>query len=180
MQLKIFDKKETPELLQNFPEVTFLRSPWPKVTKCPHLPRPAVFYGTWDFQDGNQGSQEDMCAQSLSYVWLFHDPTDCRPPGSSVHEIFQEGILEWVTISYPQGIFPTQRANPHLLCLLYWQGYSLPLAPLRKPMKIWSPYLYLPNSSGQIMVVLLLWVWWYFSTEIHFIYSFRVHFTLSL
>ena len=29
-----------------------------------------------------------------------------------------------------QGIFPTQGLNPHLLCLLYWQAYSLPLSHL--------------------------------------------------
>ena len=27
-----------------------------------------------------------------------------------------------------QGIFPTQGLNPHLLCVLYWQVGSLPLA----------------------------------------------------
>ena len=27
----------------------------------------------------------------------------------------------------PQGIFPTQGLNPHLLCLLHWQADSLPL-----------------------------------------------------
>ena len=27
------------------------------------------------------------------------DPTDCSPPGSSVHEILQARILEWVAIS---------------------------------------------------------------------------------
>ena len=32
-----------------------------------------------------------------------------------------------------QGIFPTQGLNPHLLCLLYWQACSLPLAPPGKP-----------------------------------------------
>ena len=26
------------------------------------------------------------------------DPMDCNPPGSSVHEIFQARILEWVAI----------------------------------------------------------------------------------
>ena len=31
------------------------------------------------------------------------DPVDCRPPGSSVHGIFQARILEWVAISYPRG-----------------------------------------------------------------------------
>ena len=28
---------------------------------------------------------------------------DCSPPGSSVHEIFQARILEWVTISFSRG-----------------------------------------------------------------------------
>ena len=28
---------------------------------------------------------------------------DCKPPGSSVHEIFQARILEWVAISFSRG-----------------------------------------------------------------------------
>ena len=31
------------------------------------------------------------------------DPMDCSPPGSSVPEIFQAGILEWVSISSSRG-----------------------------------------------------------------------------
>ena len=31
------------------------------------------------------------------------DPTDCSPPGSSVHEILQARILEWVAISSSRG-----------------------------------------------------------------------------
>ena len=31
------------------------------------------------------------------------DPMDCNPPGSSVHEIFQARILEWVAISFSRG-----------------------------------------------------------------------------
>ena len=30
-------------------------------------------------------------------------PKDCGPPGSSVHEISQERIVEWVAISYSRG-----------------------------------------------------------------------------
>ena len=33
----------------------------------------------------------------------FCDPMDCGPPGSSVHEIFQARILEWVAISFSKG-----------------------------------------------------------------------------
>ena len=31
------------------------------------------------------------------------DPTDCSPPGSSVHGIFQARILEWIAISFSRG-----------------------------------------------------------------------------
>ena len=31
------------------------------------------------------------------------DPVDCSPPGSSVHEILQARILEWVAISFSRG-----------------------------------------------------------------------------
>ena len=31
------------------------------------------------------------------------DPTDCSPPGSSVHGIFHARVLEWVAISYSRG-----------------------------------------------------------------------------
>ena len=34
----------------------------------------------------------------LSHVRFFCDPMDCSPPGSSVHEIPQARILEWVAI----------------------------------------------------------------------------------
>ena len=38
------------------------------------------------------------CVQPLGLVQLFCNPMD-NPPGSSVHGIFQAGILEWVAIS---------------------------------------------------------------------------------
>ena len=31
------------------------------------------------------------------------DPMDCSLPGSSVHAIFQERVLEWVAISFSRG-----------------------------------------------------------------------------
>ena len=31
------------------------------------------------------------------------NPMDCSLPGSSVHEILQESILEWVAISFSRG-----------------------------------------------------------------------------
>ena len=54
-------------------------------------------------------------AQFPSHVWLFANPIDCSPPGSSVHGILQARILEWRTHVLPWGIFPTQGSNRHLL-----------------------------------------------------------------
>ena len=41
-----------------------------------------------------------LVAWSCSTV---HDPMYCKPPGSSVHRIFQRRILEWVAIFYSMG-----------------------------------------------------------------------------
>ena len=43
------------------------------------------------------------------------NPMDCNPPGSSVRGILQARILEWATIPFLQGTFPTQGSNPFLL-----------------------------------------------------------------
>jgi len=40
---------------------------------------------------------------------------DYSPPGSFVHGILQERILEWVGISFSRGIFQLQESNPGLL-----------------------------------------------------------------
>ena len=36
----------------------------------------------------------------LSHIWLFCDPMDCSPPGTSVHGILQARTLQWVAISF--------------------------------------------------------------------------------
>ena len=68
------------------------------------------------------------CSHSQLYPTLCN-PMDCSPPGSSVCGIFQARILKWVAI-FSSRVFPTQGLN---LCLLHWQGYSLPLSNLRSP-----------------------------------------------
>ena len=66
-----------------------------------------------------------VCVQSLMCLTLC-SPMDCSQPGSSAHGIFQARILEWVVIPYSKGSFQPKEFNPHLLCLLHWQGDSLP------------------------------------------------------
>ena len=50
---------------------------------------------------------ERYCACVLSKLVQFcstlYSPMDCRAPGSSVHEIFQARILEWVAVSSSKG-----------------------------------------------------------------------------
>ena len=43
------------------------------------------------------------------------DPMDCSPPGSSVHEIFQVRILDWVAVSFSRdSSWPRDRTCPLL------------------------------------------------------------------
>ena len=54
------------------------------------------------------------------------DPVNRSPPGSSVHEILQARILEWVAVTLLQGIFPTQGSNLCVLHLLHQQAGFFP------------------------------------------------------
>ena len=45
-----------------------------------------------------KGKSEREVAQSCLTLG---DPTDCSPPGSSVHGILQAGALEWVPVPSP-------------------------------------------------------------------------------
>ena len=44
---------------------------------------------------------ESEVAQSCTTL---SDPMDCRPPGSSIHGIFQAGVLEWGVIAFSDQI----------------------------------------------------------------------------
>jgi len=57
-------------------------------------------------------------------------PMDHSPPGSSVHGILQERILEWVAMTSSRR---SSQPSPRLLHFLHWQAGSLPLAPPGKP-----------------------------------------------
>ena len=52
-------------------------------------------------------------AKSLQSCLTLCDPTDCSPPGSSVREISQARILEWVAISY-SGDLSYSRDGTHI------------------------------------------------------------------
>ena len=69
-----------------------------------------------------------VCVHAQSRLTLC-GPSDCSPPGSSVHEIFQARILEWASMPSSRDSFPTQGSNPCLLHLVPRQVGSLPGEP---------------------------------------------------
>ena len=44
-----------------------------------------------------------LCAKSLQLCLTLCEPMDCSPQGSSVHEILQARILEWVAMPSSRG-----------------------------------------------------------------------------
>ena len=45
---------------------------------------------------------------------LLCDPMDCSPPGSSVHEILQAKILEWVAVPSSRGSSQPRDRTSHI------------------------------------------------------------------
>ena len=57
--------------------------------------------------------RERMRAQSFQPCPTFCIPTDCSPPGSSVHGIPQARILEWVAMPFSRGSSWSRIQTPH-------------------------------------------------------------------
>ena len=55
-------------------------------------------------------------AKSLQLCLIIFDPTDCSPPGFSVHGILQAKILEWVTELSSRGS-SRPRDRTHISCM---------------------------------------------------------------
>ena len=79
---------------------------------CPHqdpqAPSPPVHDWPWGTCAPASGRSEPgalvtPCCLVAKSCRLFCNPMDCGPPRSSVHEIFQARILEWVAISFSRG-----------------------------------------------------------------------------
>ena len=52
-----------------------------------------------------------MLAKSLQLCPTLCDPMNCSPPGSSVHEILQARILEWVAMPCSRESSPPKDGN---------------------------------------------------------------------
>ena len=82
----------------------------------PHRRQPTRLPRPWDSPGKNTGvschfllqcmkvKSESEVAQSCPTL---SDPMDCSPPGSSIHGIFQAGVLEWAVISFSKRFMLT-------------------------------------------------------------------------
>ena len=59
-----------------------------------------------------------VCAKLLRSCSTLCSPMDCSLPGSSVHEIFQARILEWIAIPFSRGSSPCRNRT----CVSYVIG----------------------------------------------------------
>ena len=60
---------------------------------------------------GSPKVSEVRDAKSLQLCPTLFNPTDCSPPGSSLHGISQARILEWLLFPSPGGL-PNRRIKP--------------------------------------------------------------------
>ena len=98
------------------------------------------------------GLQVVYVSSHFSRVQLFVTPwTVARQAPLSMGFSRQE---YWGGLPFPPPgrIFPTQRSNPRLLCLLHWQKDSLPLAPPGQPLEPAQAYLKCGCLHGPILL----------------------------
>ena len=84
-----------------------------------------------------------VCVQSCPTLC---NPIDCSPPGSSVHEIFQARILEWVSASY-SGDLPDPAlelkslASPALAARFFTTAPPAPFSSVTQSCPtLWTPF----------------------------------------
>ena len=84
-----------------------------------------------------------VCVLSAQFCPTFHDPMDCSPSGSFVHEISQARILAWVVISWVEdpGDLPNPGIEPPVSL---WQVNSLPPSHLGIPYYVFGLVLTFP------------------------------------
>ena len=75
----------------------------------PHRRQPSRLPHPWDSQGTNAGVGCHFLLQCIKVKSASEitqscptvsDPMDCSPPGSSIHEVFQAGVLEWGAIAF--------------------------------------------------------------------------------
>ena len=72
--------------------------------------------------------------QAQSHVWLFGDPVNSSPPGSSIHGISQARILDQVTVSFSRGSSQPRDQT----CVSWIAGWLFTAKPLGTPQFLMS------------------------------------------
>ena len=110
-----------------------------------------------------------MRAKSLQLCLTLCNPADYSPPGSSVHRFLQARILEWVAMPSSRESSRPRDWTCKLLCLLHWQGGSLPRAPPGKlactlgwtsSLTSWGLKLLCPHSSSCPLLLTTIFLFW--------------------
>ena len=94
-----------------------------------------------------------MCVQSSQFCSTLCDPMDYNPPGSSVHGILQESMLEWVAMPSSRGSFQPRdmsRVSPAL------QVDLLPTEPSWKPLDHYQSSQLPENYKSHLKYMLLI------------------------
>ena len=103
----------------------------------PHRRQPTRLPHPWDSPGKNTGvgchfllqcmkvKSESEAAQSCPTL---SDPMDCSPPGSSIHGIFQAGVLEWGVIAFSTLVIRKRQIKTIMryhFTLTGWSGFFL-------------------------------------------------------
>ena len=120
----------------------------------------------WDFPGGPPASLDGRAVWGRSAWVLIHvqlgDPTDCSPPGSSVHGICQARILEWVAISFSNAwkwkVKGKSLSCVRLLATPWTAAHQAPLSMGFARQEYWSgvPLPSLGEWNFQICIVIIL------------------------
>ena len=106
--------------------------------------------------------------KSLHSCMTLCNSMDCSPPGSSVHEIFQARILEWVAIPSSRGSFPPRDWTHISYVFCIGSNYSFIY---EFPTQGYENWLYcnsiLPNHLA-LVPYLYLWLYKTFSSRLWF------------
>ena len=117
IQAEQFVSQENPSkytilLLVTFPRLCCYVTSVVSESVRPHRRQPTRLPHPWDSPGKNTGvgchflpqcmkvKSESEVSQSCTTL---RDPMDCSPPDSSIHRIFQAGVLEWCAIAFSLG-----------------------------------------------------------------------------
>ena len=82
-------------------------------------------------------------------------PSECRPPGSSIHGIFQARVLEWGAIAFStewEKIISNEATDKELISKIYKQLLKLNSRKINDPIKKWSKELNRHFSKEDIQI----------------------------